>query len=111
MFKTQILKTDEEGKFKLTKKHFHKMIPLEAPRHVGMNVFPHLYIQFVEIEGENVKILWDFSKLKNLPNISNHNSYSWNYEFIVTANVLSKKKSEVRFIEYQKNETVIAIQV
>lgn len=111
MFKTQILKTDEEGKFTLSKKQFHKMIPLEAPVHVGMNVFPHLYIQFVEIEGENVKILWDFSKTKNLSNTKDLGSYTWDYEFVVSANTLSQKKSEVRFIEYQKNEIVLAIQV
>jgi hypothetical protein len=111
MFKTQTFKRDEEGKFTLTKKQFKKMIPLEAPVHVGMNVFPHLYIQFVEIEGENVKILWDFSKIENLPKVKSPSSYSWDYEFVVSANILSRKKSDVRFIEYQKNEIVLAIQV
>lgn len=111
MFRTAKFKTDKEGKFTLTKELYFKMIPLEAPVHVGMNAFPHLYIQIVDIEGEFVKILWDFSSTKKLPSKPILSDYTWAYEYIISANLVSRKKSVIRFIEYQKNETVLAIQL
>ena len=111
MVKSNTMVRENTSRSKITKKEFKRMIPLEAPKHVGMNAFPHLFIQIVEVEGESMKILWDFSSLKNADEIKNKNAYPWEFDYIVNARISPKRKSTLDFMEYQKNGTVIAIQV